>query len=332
MIPRQEQRRLIAARVRSQLGPARPRAGETTLAGSAPRPEALQDSQSGVNWARVRKQITSNPVHAGAAIIIILMVGLALVGPLLPIPDHQEQDLMVRLQPPMSRGTDGTLHIAGTDQLGRDVFSRLISGARVTLGIALMTVILAGSIGALLGLLAGYRGGVIDHAIMRLVDLQMAFPSLLFAVFLLYLLGANLVNLVLLLVIFGWYSFTRITRAQTLSLRNQTFIESARAIGCSETRILIRHIFPHLVPVLAVIAVFDFSGVMLAEAGLSFLGLGVQPPDTSWGRMISEGQSYIYSGGWWLFLFPGAAIFLAVLSTRLTSAWIQNIVGRTNGG
>ena len=215
------------------------------------------------------------------------MVTLALVGPLLPLPEHQDQDLIARLQPPMSRSTDGALHIGGTDQLGRDVVSRLIAGARVTLGVALVTVVIAGSIGTLLGLLAGYRGGVLDHAVMRLVDLQIAFPSLLFAVFLLYLLGSNIMNLVLLLALFGWYSFTRIARAQTLSLRNQTFIESAKAIGCSETRILTRHIFPHLVPVLAVIAVFDFSGVMLAEAGLSFLGLGVQPPDTSWGRMIS---------------------------------------------
>lgn len=328
MILRQEQRRHIAARVRTQITAPRLVVKATTLAGSASKPEALPGSRSGVDWARVRKQVLSHPIHAAAAVILVLLFGLALVGPLLPLPDHQQQDLLVRLQPPMSRGSDGTLHIAGTDQLGRDVLSRLVAGARVTLGVALVTVILAGLVGAIFGLLAGFRGGVVDHAIMRLVDLQMAFPSLLFAVFLLYLLGANLVNLVLLLVIFGWYSVARIARAQTLGLRNQTFVESARAIGCTETRIVVRHIFPHLIPVLTVIAVFDFSSVMLAEAGLSFLGLGVQPPDTSWGRMISEGQSYIYSGGWWLFLFPGAAIFLAVLSTRLVSSWIQNIIGR----
>jgi len=331
MNARQEQRRFTAARIRQQFTP-----GTTTdvsLAGAAsiPLADSYRERQTRFRWSVVRSQIRSHPVHAASALILVFMVALALAGPLLPLPDAQQQDLISRLQPPMSRGTDGTLHIAGTDQLGRDVLARLIAGARVTLGISLVTVLIAGTIGSLLGLLAGYRGGPVDHLIMRLVDLQMAFPSLLFAMFLLYLLGATIVNLILLLTVLGWIGFTRITRAQTLSIRNQVFVESARAIGCSNGRILLRHILPHMVPVLAVIAVFDFSGIMLAEAGLSYLGLGVQPPDTSWGRMIAEGQQYVYTGGWWLFLFPGGAIFLIVLSARLTSAWIQDMIGHTNG-
>lgn len=332
MMPTQEQRRVTAARTGSKV--AAPGLGreKSALAGASPTTAQLGERRSRVRWDEVRRQVRSHPVHALALLVLVTLFATALVGPWLPLPDAQQQDLVNRLKPPMTRGSSGELHIAGTDQLGRDVLSRLVAGARVTLGVALVTVVIAGAIGTVLGLLAGYRGGMVDHAVMRLVDLQVAFPSLLFAMFLLYLMGSNLVNLVLLLAILGWYGFTRITRAQTLSLRNQAFVESARAIGCSQNRVLLRHIFPHLVPVLAVVAVFDFSGVMLAEAGLSFLGLGVQPPDTSWGRMIAEGQSYIYAGAWWLFLLPGGAIFLAVLSTRLTSSWIQNIVDRTHGG
>jgi len=300
---------------------ARP-AGRRGLAAAARRRPSGRRAQVGFHLRR-------RPLHALAALVLTTIVALAIVGPLLPLPDPDAQDLLGRLEGPMTRGRAGQLHLAGTDHLGRDVLSRVVLGSRATLGVALTTVLVAGAFGTLLGLLAGYRRGAVDQAIMRLVDLQMAFPSMLFAIFLLYLMGANLFNLVLLLAIIGWTSVARIVRAQTFALRNQVFVESARAIGCSHVRILWRHILPHLVPVLAVIVVFDFSGVMLAEAGLSFLGLGVQPPDTSWGRMIAEGQRFIPAGAWWLFLIPGGAIFLTVLSSRLVSSWIQEIVGRT---
>jgi peptide/nickel transport system permease protein len=158
----------------------------------------------------------------------------------------------------------------------------------------------------------------------------MAFPPLLLAVFLLYLIGPSVTNLVLLLAAFGWVGFARIARAQTLSLRRQPFVEGAIALGCSEGRVLLRHILPHLVPALAVTAVFEFAGVMLAEAGLSFLGLGVQPPDASWGLMLAQGQSFVTSGAWWLIAIPGLAIFLVTFPANLVSRWAQELLGTTS--
>lgn len=285
-----------------------------------------------LRWRLLWEHGRGRPIHAAGAVVLLTMVVLALAEPWLPLPDPHAQDLLGRLQPPMSRSADGTLHLAGTDQLGRDVLARTILGARISLGIAVVTVIVSGIVGSVAGLVAGYRGGPFDHVVMRLVDFQMAFPTMLFAIFLLYLLGASLLNLVILLAALSWISYARMARAQTLTLREQVFVESALALGCTNRRVLFRHILPHLLPVLLVIAVFDFATVMLAEAGLSFLGLGVQPPSTSWGRLVADGQAFIYTGGWWLFLVPGLAIFLAVLSARLSSAWVQEWLGPSARG
>lgn len=297
---------------------------EGVLQGSQPTAPATRR-----DWRAVLHRARTRPMQAASICILLIMIFLALGGFLLPLPDAQEQDLLHRLQAPMTRTANGTLHIAGTDQLGRDVLSRVILGARISLGVALATVIISGTLGSLAGMIAGYRGGILDQAVMRLVDLQMAFPTMLLAIFLLYLLGSSLLNLIVLLSLMSWVGYARMARAQTLSVKNQVFVESAQALGCSTPRLLLRHILPHLLPVLLVIAVFDFAGVMLAEAGLSFLGLGVQPPDTSWGRMIADGQSFIFSGGWWLFLIPGVAIFITVLSTRIASTWVQERIGTT---
>lgn len=288
--------------------------------------EQLSNWQSSP-WKDVWRSLRRRPAHLLSVGGLGFMILLALVGPLLPFPDAREQDLSIRLAAPMTRSADGTIHWFGTDQLGRDILSRTIAGARVSLGIALATVLVAGPVGAVLGLVAGYRGGKFDQILMRVVDLQMAFPTLLFAIFLLYLVGASLLNLIILLSILSWISYARMARAQTLSLRNAVFVDSAAALGCSNVRILFRHLLPHLLPVLTVVAVFDFGAVMLAEAGLSFLGFGVQAPNVSWGRMIAEGQSFMYSGGWWLFLIPGLAIFLVVLSARISSSWVQELLG-----
>jgi peptide/nickel transport system permease protein len=278
-------------------------------------------------WRSVIRRARRRPVYAAAVALLLSVFGGVLLGPLLPLPDADTQGLLDRLQPPLSRGADGTLHLAGTDQLGRDVLSRLIEGGRVSIGVALAVTLIAGVAGSAAGLIAGFRLGVVDQAVMRLADLQMAFPPLLLAVFLLYLIGPSIGNLILLLAAFGWVGFARIARAQTLSLRTQPFVEGAVALGCTERRVLLRHILPHLLPALAVTAVFEFAGVMLAEAGLSFLGLGVQPPNASWGLMLSQGQTYIAGGGWWLVALPGLAIFLVVFPANLASRWAQELLG-----
>jgi peptide/nickel transport system permease protein len=278
------------------------------------------------------RRVRRRPAYAASALVLLAMVGLVLIGPLLPLPDAGAQSLADRLQPPLSRGADGTLHVAGTDQLGRDVLSRVIEGGRVSIGVALAVTAIAAVTGATLGLVSGYRMGIADQAVMRVADFQMAFPPLLLAVFLLYLIGPSIGNLILLLCVFGWVGFARIARAQTLSLRTQPFVEGAIAIGCSGRRVVLRHILPHVLPALAVTAVFEFAAVMLAEAGLSFLGLGVQPPDASWGLMLAQGQAYIAGGGWWLIALPGLAIFLVVFSANLTSRWAQELLGTAPAG
>ncbi len=277
--------------------------------------------------ARIARASRQSPVGAVAIVFLLLIFSIVLLGPVLPIPDPQAPSLTDRLQGPFSRNADGTVHVLGTDQLGRDVLSRTIYGGRVSLGIALAAVIVSGIVGTALGLLAGYRGGVFDYAVMRLVDFQMAMPSLLLAIFLIYLLGPSLLNLVILLSILSWSSYTRIVRSDTLGLRSADYVDAAILSGAGQSRILGKHILPQVLPVLSVVAVFDFSAVILAEAGISFLGFGVQPPQTSWGRMISEGQEFITTGAWWLFTAPGVAIILTVLSVRLGSAWVGHLLG-----
>jgi peptide/nickel transport system permease protein len=277
--------------------------------------------------SRIARANRQNPIGALSILLLVLIVGVILLGPILPVPDPQAPSLADRLQSPLSRGNDETLHILGTDQLGRDVMSRTLYGGRISLGIALAAVIVSGIAGTVLGLIAGYRGGVFDYAVMRLVDFQMAMPSLLLAIFLIYLLGPSLTNLVILLAILSWSSYTRLVRSDTLGLRSAAFVDAAVVCGAGQPRIIGKHIFPQVAPVLSVIAVFDFSAVILAEAGISFLGFGVQPPQTSWGRMISEGQQFITTGAWWLFAAPGVSIILTVLCVRLGSTWVGYLLG-----
>jgi peptide/nickel transport system permease protein len=258
-----------------------------------------------------------------AVVVLAAIVLVALVGPLAGLPDPGEQSLLDRLKPPVSVSSSGTLHLAGTDQLGRDVLSRSVHGARVSLAIATVVVLIGGVFGSLIGLLAGYRGGALDSALMRLADFQMAFPPLLLAIFLLYVAGASLVNLAIFLTVLTWIGFARLARGQALALRSLPYVEAAVAVGCRDRRIIVRHLLPQVLPVLVVAAVFDFASMLLAEASLSFLGLGVQPPDSSWGLMLSQGQAFVTTGAWWLVAAPGVAMFVTTLSIRGASRWLQ---------
>ncbi|HEY8491973.1 MAG TPA: ABC transporter permease [Dehalococcoidia bacterium] len=274
----------------------------------------------------IRRAVARRPGAAVAALLLTVLVMVGVLAPVLPLPDPDRQALTDRLRPPLSRGVDGTLHVAGTDQLGRDVLSRTVAGARISLAVALLTVLVSGMAGTALGLVAGYRGGMLDQAVMRLVDFQMAFPVLVLAIFLLYLLGPGTQNLVLFLSTVFWVNFARMARAQALSVREQPFVEGAVAVGCTPGRILVRHVLPHVLPVLVTVAVLDFAAVILAEAGLSFLGLGVPPPAPSWGRMLAEGQRFVYAGGWWMFLAPGLTMFGTVLAANVLARWLQDML------
>ncbi len=240
---------------------------------------------------------------------MVLVAGIFLFAPFLPsLGDPNAIDLSQRLQPP------GLNHWLGADPLGRDILVRLIHGGRVTLALALAAVVVGGGFGVLVGLIAGYFGGVWDRLLMRLTDMQMALPTLLLALLILAAAGPGVGNLVLALT--GWTRFARIVRGQVLSLRTRDFILSAQAIGATPMRIMFRHLLPNLVSPLVVVATLELARVIPIEAALSYLGLGVQPPTASWGRMLAEGEVYV-STAWWVVTFPGLAIIAAVLAINL---------------
>ena len=274
-----------------------------------------------------RKSVAPDKLGAASMGFFLLIVLVIVISPLLPLPDALAPNLLDRLKAPGHLSADGTRHWLGTDQLGRDVLSGMLLGGRVSLLVSALTVVISGIAGTTIGLLAGFRGGWIDTVVMRLVDFQMALPALLLAIFLLYIIGSSVFNLVMLLAIMSWYSYTRVVRSEVLQLKSAVYVDAARSIGATDSRLMFVHILPQLVPVLMVLAVFDFGMVMLIESSISFLGLGIQPPDTSWGRMISEGQQFITTGAWWVFAAPGAGIFLSVLSLRLSSDWLGRMLG-----
>ena len=255
--------------------------------------------------------------------VIVASVVLATVAPALAPDDPVRNDLLERLVPPMWVEGGSSRHPLGTDTLGRDVVSRLLYGARVSLVVGFSAVVLAGALGLLLGLVAGYYGGRLDDALMRLGDVQLAFPALVLAIAVLAVVGSGLVNIVLVLGVTGWVTYARIVRGETLSLRHREFVEGARALGAGDAAILWRHVLPNVLPSITVIATFSVARTIIAEASLSFLGLGLPPPAPSWGAMLDEGRNYLTTG-WWLALFPGLAILAVVLGINVVGDWLRD--------
>ncbi len=270
-------------------------------------------------WRRARRHVK---LLAGGAILAVMLSGAA-AAPILAPHDPFIADPAHRLRPPawVSRGTP--VNLLGTDQLGRDILSRLIFGARISLTVGICSVAVAMPIGTAAGLLAGFRGGRVDEVIMRLVDTQLSIPFLLLAIAIIAVVGASTTNTILVLALGGWPTYARVVRADTLSLRERDFIEAARAIGASRMRLVVRHLAPHLLGTVAVIASFATAQMILLESTLSYLGLGVQPPIPSWGRMLSDGQSYIMLA-WWLATLPGCAIALTVLAINFIGDWARD--------
>ena len=255
--------------------------------------------------------------------VIAASVLLATVAPALAPADPVQNDLLARLTPPMWMDGGSAHHPLGTDTLGRDVVSRLLYGARVSLVVGFSAVVLAGALGVALGLVAGYYGGRLDDLLMRLGDVQLAFPALVLAVAVLAVVGSGLANVVLVLGVTGWVTYARITRGETLSLRHREFVEGARALGAGDAAILWRHVLPNVLPSITVVATFSVARTIIAEASLSFLGLGIPPPAPSWGAMLDEGRNYLTTG-WWLALFPGLAILLVVLAINLIGDYLRD--------
>jgi peptide/nickel transport system permease protein len=232
---------------------------------------------------------------------------------------------MLRNKPPMTEAVDGGFpYVLGTDALGHDQLSRLLHGARVSLMVGFASVLVSGTIGVLLGLISGYYRGIVDDIIMRFVDLQMGFPSLLVALLVLYVLGAGVWKVVLVLAVTRWMVYARVTRSLVLSYREYVFVEAARATGCSDRRILFLHMLPNLLSPILVLGTLEVGTMILTEASLSFLGLGIRPPESSWGLMLAQGRGYVTSA-WWLVTFPGLAIMLTALSLNLLSTWVRAV-------
>ncbi len=258
------------------------------------------------------------------AILLIIIVFVALSAPLLDLPDPTRGDLRARLAGPTWDGlfSPGP-HPLGTDEVGRDILSRLVHGSRITLLVATAAVLLGGVVGTILGIIAGYKGGIVDRILMRLVDIQLAIPLMLLALLVVAALGPSLRNVVLVLALTSWIRYARIIRAQVLSLREREFVQSARAIGASTTRIMFHHILPNVMTPALVVGTLELARVIIMDSALSFLGLGVQPPTPSWGKMLADGRVYL-SSAWWAVTFPGLAIVLTVLSVNLFGDWLRD--------
>ena len=257
-----------------------------------------------------RAPILSNPLNLVALALIAVLAACALLAPVLAPYDPLAQDLAVRLKPPSPE------HWLGTDSLGRDIASRILYGARISLVIGVVVVGSAGVFGTFVGLVAGYAGGLVDEALMRLTEVFLAFPALILAMAIAGALGPSLTNAIIAIAAVTWAVYARLTRGQILSLRRREFVEAARAMGASRMRIILRHLLPNALAPLMVQASFDMGASIIAAAGLSFIGFGAQPPTPEWGVMISEGRNFINTQPW-LSLFPGLAILFAVGSFNL---------------
>ena len=261
------------------------------------------------------------------AIVILLATAIAAAfGPALAPFDPNRQNLVLRLADPMSSGPDGSVFWLGSDVLGRDVLTRLLYGARVSLLVGIAAIGVGGTIGIVAGLLSGYFGGWVDDLIMRLGDIQLAFPFILLAIMFLVVLGSGIWNLILVLGVGQWVTYARIVRADTLSLREKEFVEAARALGDSTASIIFRTILPNILAPLTVIASFNVASVILSEAALSFLGLGVPPSVPTWGSMLAESRDTLVANKWWLAVFPGVAIVLTVLSFNILGDWLRDFL------
>lgn len=265
-----------------------------------------------------------------SAVVLVLLVLVALFAPLLAPHDPTGGELSDLLRPPVWAHGGSWKFPLGTDSLGRDELSRLMYGARISLLVGLAAAVIASVVGVPLGLLSGYLGGRVDSVIVGLVNVMMAFPFLLLALLVAGVTGPGLRNVLLILGLTGWPIYTRVIRSVVLELRERTFVTSARVMGLSHLRVMFRHVLPGVWPTFLVLTSLQIGHMILAEAFLSFLGLGIQPPTPTWGGMLSEGRAYIY-GQWWLTTFPGIAILITVLCVNLLSDSIRDALATTGG-
>ena len=277
----------------------------------------------------------SDKVTLISGTFITLVVLASIFAPIVAPHDPDDGQLPLRHLEPFSSGiaTDRSgsppvreerFFLLGTDHLGRDMASRLIYGGRISLTVGILGVLVSGIIGLVLGMLAGYYRGLVDDIIMRAVDIFMSVPLLLLALLVIFILGASFWNIILVFALGRWMLYCRVCRGVVMSLREQAFVEAARSIGCTDLRIVLRHVLPNLITPLMTIAALDVPRIILTESTLSFLGFGIQPPESSWGTMLSRGREYLTTA-WWVVVLPGTAIFVTALSFNLFGVWLRAV-------
>jgi peptide/nickel transport system permease protein len=286
----------------------------TTSMGAAPRPKRLQS-------VTLLQMLLRDRFATVGAIFLTLLVLCAIFGPMFLWDPAVNFDLRKRNLPPFTLD-NGFAFILGGDSLGRSMLARLIVGARTSLSISSAAVLIAMSLGGMIGILAGYVGGWISTLIMRLTDIIISFPGLLLALIVLYIVGPSMINVVFILAIGTIPLYIRTARAETLELRERMFVNAARSLGVGTVAIIFRHILPLVAPTLTTVAAVNFASVILAESGLSFLGLGIQPPEFTWGAMVAAGRQYLEKA-WWLSFFPGLLIMATTLSLNLLANWVR---------
>ena len=287
--------------------------------------QAIERLEARRDLKRVLRELIRNKAALMGLLILLGVACSAILAPLIVPSDPTAQEITLRLKPPGWRTPDGRTYLLGTDHLGRDILSRLTFGARISLIIGFSAVAIAGTLGTLIGLVAGYRGGRVDDLCMRLTDTMLAMPFILLALAVIAVLGPSLRNIIFVLGITSWVSYARVVRGEVLTLRTREFIVAARALGSGGRRIVFGHLLPNVLTPVIVIATLEVARMVILESALSFLGLGVQPPTPTWGGMLADGRAYL-SSAWWLATLPGLSIMLTVLGINLLGDWLRDVL------
>ena len=285
----------------------------------------VSEDRRAMRWRKILRKLIENKSAIFGLIMVLGVIFCAVLAPVISPHDPILQDVEKRLIPPVGQEGADPSYLLGTDHLGRDIVSRLIYGARISIVVSVSAVALSAVLGTLIGLLSGFYGGKVDNIFMRIADVQLAFPFILLAIAIIAVLGPDLQNIIITMAITGWVIYARVVRAEVLSLREKEFITSVKALGGSNGRIIFRHLLPNVVPPIIVIVTLEMARMIIMEAALSFLGLGIQPPTPTWGGMLADGRVYLVTS-WWLATFPGLVIMLVVLGINLLGNWLRDML------
>lgn len=285
----------------------------------------IESPNTTLAWWRSAARVLAQKKVAFGAVLLIVMVGSAIFAPVLSPYDPDQQDVANRLQPPAWAG-GSSAHVLGTDHLGRDMLSRIMYGGRVSLLIGVAAVLVSGTLGVTLGLVSGFYGGRTDALLMRLADVQLAFPQILLVLLILVMLGRSVAAIIAVLALADWVIYARLIRGRLLVERQKEYVEAAEACGATGQRIMLRHLLPNVAPLIVVVATLQVGLMILLESSLSYVGVGIEPPTSSWGRMLNDGQMYM-AVAWWVSTLPGLAIVLTVLGVNFLGDGLRQALG-----